>query len=55
MSANTQRPRRVECVGAGWVRDSGHRRATASGCEGIVWEITPLGADALHQSSTEQE
>lgn len=35
--ANTQRPRRVELVRAGLVRDSGRTRKTASGAESVVW------------------
>lgn len=34
MNGNTERPRRVELVDGGWVRDSGLRRKGA-----IVWEL----------------
>ncbi len=37
MNPNTQRPRRVELVDGGWVRDSGNRRNTRSGSRAIVW------------------
>lgn len=37
LSPNSQRPRRVELVAGGWVKDSGERRPTAMGCESIVW------------------
>lgn len=40
--ANTERPRRVELVDAGLVRDSGHRRR-ADGTEHAVWEPTHWG------------
>lgn len=47
MSANTERPRRVECVDAGWAEDSGTRRLTGAGCESIVWRVTDAGRRAL--------
>lgn len=37
MGANTERPRRIELVRAGWVKDSGRRRLTQSGREAVVW------------------
>ena len=37
---NTVRPRRVELVARGLVRDSGIRRATASGRKATVWVAT---------------
>lgn len=37
MNANTQRPRRVELVSAGLVRDSGRTRKTAGGDDAVVW------------------
>lgn len=37
LSPNSQRPRRVELVSGGWVKDSGLRRPTAMGCDSIVW------------------
>ncbi len=40
MSPNTQRPRRVELVRAGLVRDSGRTRKTRSGRKAVVWEAT---------------
>lgn len=39
MSANTQRPRRVEVVRLGLVRDSGEKRKTRSGRSAVVWEV----------------
>lgn len=38
MSPNTQRPRRVELVEQGFIRDSGKRRPTSTGDDAIVWE-----------------
>ena len=38
MNPSTQRPRRVELVKMGLVRDSGMRRNTSSGRKAIVWE-----------------
>jgi hypothetical protein len=40
MSGNTQRPRRVELVRAGLVRDSGTTRPTRSGRRAVVWVVT---------------
>lgn len=37
-SENTVRPRRVELVRHGWLRDSGRRRNTRSGRAAVVWE-----------------
>jgi hypothetical protein len=37
MAGSTQRPRRVELVEAGLVKDSGRRRAMKSGRSAIVW------------------
>lgn len=42
MSANTQRPRRLELVEAGLVKDSGQRRKTSKGNDAIVWKAMPL-------------
>ena len=38
LSPSTVRPRRVELVEAGLVRDSGERRPTRSGRKAVVWE-----------------
>lgn len=38
MNPSTQRPRRVELVTMGLVRDSGRTRPTRSGRKAIVWE-----------------
>lgn len=40
MNPNTQRPRRVELVAAGLVRDSGRTRKTAGGDDAVVWVAT---------------
>lgn len=37
MNPSTQRPRRVELVRAGLVKDSGKTRATTSGRKAVVW------------------
>jgi hypothetical protein len=39
MDPSTQRPRRVELVRMGLVRDSGARRPTSSGRAATVWEV----------------
>jgi len=40
LNPNTQRPRRIELVERGLVRDSGARRHTSSGRKAVVWEAT---------------
>lgn len=40
MNPSTQRPRRIELVGSGHVRDSGRQRQTRSGRNAVVWEST---------------
>ena len=40
MDASTERPRRIELVEAGLVRDSGRVRKTRSGRNATVWEAT---------------
>lgn len=40
INPSTQRPRRVELVERGLVRDSGRRQQTSSGRKAIVWETT---------------
>lgn len=37
MSANTQRPRRVELVEGRHIKNSGRTRTTGSGVEAVVW------------------
>jgi len=37
LGGSTQRPRRVELVNRGQVRDSGRRRLTRSGRQAVVW------------------
>jgi hypothetical protein len=39
MNPSTQRPRRIELVQAGKVRDSGRIRNTKSGRRAVVWEV----------------
>lgn len=41
MNPSTQRPRRIELVKAGQVRDSGRTRKTKSGRKATVWEAVP--------------
>ena len=50
MPANTQRPRRIELVRAGYLRDSTRRNRTLSGTWSIVWEITDDGRRALMET-----
>jgi hypothetical protein len=38
MNPSTQRPRRIELMERGLVRDSGRKRKTPSGREAVVWE-----------------
>lgn len=40
MNANTERPRRVELVTAGLVRDSGRTRRTSAGREAVLWAFS---------------
>ena len=39
LGPNTQRPRRVELVGKGYVVDSGSTRAGGSGKQAVVWRV----------------
>jgi len=41
LAASTYRPRRVELVESGNVRDSGFTRKTLSGCAAVVWTTRP--------------
>jgi len=41
LNPSTQRPRRIELVQAGKVRDSGRTRKTKSGRAATVWEVIP--------------
>lgn len=41
LSPNTVRPRRVELVAGGWVKDSGRRRNSAGGSPAVVWVYCP--------------
>jgi predicted ArsR family transcriptional regulator len=41
MAQNTQRPRRIELVDRGFVRDSGRTAPTKSGRAAVLWEIRP--------------
>lgn len=40
MTESTQRPRRVELVQQGWIRDSGRRRCYNGHSEAIIWVLT---------------
>lgn len=40
MNPSTERPRRIELVNAGRVRDSGRTKATRSGRQAVVWVAT---------------
>jgi len=44
MNPSTERPRRIELVESGHVRDSGVRRPTRSGRQANVWVATDGGA-----------
>lgn len=37
MPSSTQRPRRIELVSSGHVKDSGQTRATRSGRQAVIW------------------
>lgn len=41
LSPNAARPRRVELVAGGWVRDSGTRRPSTAGSPAVVWVYCP--------------
>lgn len=43
MSANTQRPRRVELVASGLIVDSGMERDTSGGAGAVVWVAVEHG------------
>lgn len=47
LSPNTVRPRRVELVQLGYVKDSGERAVNAHGNRCVLWQITPAGVEAL--------
>lgn len=49
IAPNSQRPRRVELVEAGWVVDSGERRETIGGSEAIVWVTSTEAVERLSQ------
>ena len=40
MNPSTQRPRRVELVEDGWIKDSQHRRRTKADLPAVVWVLT---------------
>lgn len=48
MSPNTQRPRRLELVKGGWIKDSGKVRKTVSGAYATVWVATERGKAELN-------
>jgi|ERR1700722_300137 len=37
MNPSTQRPRRIECLDQGFIKDSGRTRKTRSGRQAVVW------------------
>ena len=39
LNPSTQRPRRIELVKQGWIKDSGRTRATRSGSQATVWVL----------------
>jgi len=39
MNPSTQRPRRIELLEAGIIRDSGRKAKTKSGRDAVVWEL----------------
>jgi protein involved in temperature-dependent protein secretion len=39
LNPSTQRPRRIELVKQGWIKDSGRTRATRSGAQAVVWVL----------------
>lgn len=49
LSPSSERPRRVECVEAGWVEDSGARRLTRTRSRAAVWVCTEAGRSAAQQ------
>lgn len=46
-------PRRRELIGGGWITDNGKRRASNSGLDVVVWELTDV-AKARYAASDEQ-
>lgn len=44
MDPSTQRPRRIELLRAGLIKDSGRTRKTASGRQATVWVAVEVGA-----------
>ncbi len=50
MSANTQRPRRVELCRAGYVEATENRRRSYAGCWSIVWTASDAGRRALRDA-----
>lgn len=47
LNPSTQRPRRIELVEAGLVKDSGRTDKTRSGRSAVVWVVTDEGSAAL--------
>lgn len=49
MNPSTQRPRRIECVELGLVRDSGRTRPTRSGRQAVVWiaNVNPSASEVF--------
>ena len=48
MNPSTQRPRRIELVRMGLVKDSGVTMKTASGRQATIWMVTGNGPDSGH-------
>lgn len=44
LNPSGERPRRIELVRGGFVRDSGTTRPTRSGCKAVVWTASTEGA-----------
>jgi hypothetical protein len=50
MNPNTWRPRRVELVRMGLVRDSSQTWVTFDGRDAVVWELTPAGLGVYNET-----
>ena len=51
MNPSTPRPRRVELVNQGWIKDSGRTRATRSGAQAVVWVLSEPPIQAIDKQS----
>lgn len=54
MNPSTERPRRVELVELGQVKDSGLRRQTRSGRQAVVWVFVPPAAQQLQRQQVQE-